>query len=116
MTTPPVNYVTSGAWGTGVNRPLHAAEVDGNFWNHEQRIETVEALEPGTGISSITQTSSNQIAITLTNGAVYYFTLPPLELTFRGEWAPNTYYNVNDVVTVTPLMTVYVVEVAHLSS
>jgi hypothetical protein len=111
-----INYVTSGAWGSGVNRPLQAAEVDGNFWNHDQRIANVELLEPGVGIESIVQTTPSQIAITLTNDAVYYFTLPPLELTFRGEWATNVFYAVNDVVSVTPMMTVYVVEVAHLSS
>jgi hypothetical protein len=111
-----LSYVTSGGWGAGVNRPLHAAEVDTNFWNHEQRIASVEQLSPGTGIHSIVQISPNQIEILLTNGAAYYFTLPPLELTFRGEWQANTYYSVNDVVQVTPLMTLYVVEVAHLSS
>jgi hypothetical protein len=111
-----INYVTSGGWGAGVGRPLHADEVDGNFWNHEQRIGNVETLQPGVGISSITQTTANQIAITLTNGAVYYFTLPPLDLNYRGEWAVNTYYYVNDLVQVTSLMTVYAVDVAHLSS
>src|SRR5215472_2710944 len=111
-----VLYVTPGPWPSNVNRPLHAAEVDGNFWDHEQRIGNIETLSPGTGISSIVQTSSNQIAVTLTNGAVYYFTLPPLDLTFRGEWAVNTYYNVDDVIMVTSLLTVYVVNVAHLSS
>lgn len=109
-------YRTAGAWGPGVGRQLVSAEVDTNFWTHDQAITALEALPLGVGISTITQTAANQMTITLTNGATYVFTLPALQLNFRGEWAPATYYSPYDVVTVATSQSVYTVLLGHLSA
>lgn len=44
-----VTYRTAGAWGSGKGANLTAAEVDGNFYDHEQRIEDLEAGTAGSG-------------------------------------------------------------------
>lgn len=111
-----LNYRTSGAWGSGLGRALVASEVDTNFWTHDQAITALEALPLGVSISSITQTSPNQITITLTDGRTYVFTLPAVTLKWRGEWAPSTYYNANDIISVASLQSVYVVLAGHTSA
>jgi hypothetical protein len=42
--------------------------------------------------------------------------LPQVALTFRGAWAPNTPYSLNDVFYVSALSSVYVVIWAHTSN
>ena len=36
-------YVTTGAWGTGTGTPNTAAQVDGNFYDVDQRIVSLDA-------------------------------------------------------------------------
>lgn len=43
-----VTFRTAGAWGAGKGSNLVAAEVDGNFWDHEERIVDVEAAVAAT--------------------------------------------------------------------
>jgi hypothetical protein len=111
-----ITYVTAGAWGGGVGRVLVAGEVDTNFWTHDQAITALQALPLGVSISSIVQTAPNQITITLTDGRTYIFTLPALTYNWRGVWAPNTYYAVNDTFSVASYNTTYVVTFAHISA
>lgn len=109
-------YVTSGPWGPGQGQPLSAAQADGNFYDHELRIEAIELLSPGVGISTITQPTPNTIKITLTSGANFTFTLPTLTLNFRGAWLPSTHYAPFDVFEVASLLSVYMVLVDHTSA
>lgn len=114
MTT--IIYKTAGAWGPGVGRTLVAAEVDGNFWSHDQAITALQALPLGVGISTIVQTAANQLTITLTDARTYVFTLPTLQYTYRGDWQPSTYYNVFDLVSVPSEAAIYQVIFAHNSA
>lgn len=109
-------YRTAGGWGSGVGRPLVAAEVDTNFYTHDQAITALQALPLGVSISSIVQTAPNLIVINLTDGRSYTFTLPVLTFNWRGSWAPNTWYNVYDIVSVTSPASTYLVVFGHFSA
>ena len=94
-----VNYRTAGAWGVGLGRNLTPAEVDGNFWDHEQRIDDIEDNPPAAiGISNITSNGS-QFIVYLENGTSFGpFDLPVAAFRSRGEWAAVTAYFINDIV------------------
>jgi hypothetical protein len=109
-------FKNSGAWGSGVNRLLTDTECDGNNWAWLARMRAQEALTVGVGIASITQPSSNSILVTMTNSNTYTFTLPQVALNFRGAWAANTPYSLNDVFYVSSLSSVYVVIWSHTSN
>lgn len=47
-------YRTAGAWGSGKGSNLTPAEVDGNFYGHETRIVTLEAVGGPVIITNIT--------------------------------------------------------------
>lgn len=53
-------YVSDGGWGTGLHRPLHDFEFDGNNWTIAQAIAALEAAIPSAavGITSITPSGS----------------------------------------------------------
>ena len=110
-----VNYRTAGAWGPGLGRNLTPAEVDGNFWDHEGRLDDLETNPPeAVGISNITSNGS-QIIVYLDNGTSFGpFTLPIAAFRSRGEWAASTGYFANDFVVV-PGYGVYLVLTAHTS-
>lgn len=64
-------YRTAGAWGAGKGANLVPAEIDSNFWDHEQRIDTLETTPPEPNqISNITQTG-NTITVHLQDGTSY---------------------------------------------
>jgi hypothetical protein len=109
-------FKNSGAWGSGVNRLLTDVECDGNNWAWLARMRAQEALTIGVGIASITQPTTNSILVTMTNANTYTFTLPQVALNFRGAWAANTPYALNDVFYVSALSSVYVVIWAHTSN
>jgi hypothetical protein len=109
-------FKNNGAWGSGVNRLLTDTECDGNNWAWLARMRAQEALAIGVGIASITQPTSNSILVTMTNANTYTFTLPQVALNFRGAWAANTPYALNDVFYVSSLSSVYVVIWAHTSN
>jgi len=70
-------YRGTGAWGVGKGSNLTAAEIDGNFWDHEGRIDTLETTPAAAvEISSITQ-AGDTITIHMDNGDTYGpFNLP----------------------------------------
>lgn len=71
-----MTYRSAGPWGAGKGANLTAAEVDGNFWDHEGRINGLETSPtPPNGISNITVTGS-QMFIYLDDATV----LGPLTL------------------------------------
>lgn len=108
-------FKNNGAWGSGVNRLLTDVECDGNNWAWLARMRAQEALTVGVGIASIVQTDPSTILVTMTDASTYTFTLPTIALRFRGAWAPNTVYNINDVIYVSALSTVYIVIWNHTS-
>jgi len=93
-------YRTDGAWGAGKGSNLAPAEVDGNFYNIDQRVTYIEdnpvmPIEP----ISITITGYN-FFMGLSNGE----TLGPVIMTmpvpeWRGEWTASTIYHDMDFIT-----------------
>ena len=79
-------YVTTGAWGAGTGTPNGAAQVDGNFYDIDQRIVALNAdLAEGKRIDSVTYTS-NSMTFHFTDGTTQVIPLPIATLTFVGEW------------------------------
>lgn len=68
-------YRTSGTWGAGKGSNLTAAEVDGNFYDLEERVETLETY--GATAESITNVTSSGSTITFytSSGAQYTVTV-----------------------------------------
>lgn len=96
----PLTYVTPGAWGAGVGRPLAAAEADGNFWVIASTLlaalETIPAAAVGIAEVSLTDTV---VTVTGTDGSqLGQFALPVPGVRGRGPWAAATGYLAGDVV------------------
>lgn len=78
-----VKYRTAGAWGTGEGHDLTAAEVDGNFWDHEGRIQTLETATAAGPKSIVSTTSSSTGVLTIhysdgtTDTVTFATTSPP---------------------------------------
>ena len=91
-------YRTAGAWGAGKGADLTAAEVDGNFYDHEGRIAELEENPPqAVSIVSIDVTG-NQMTVQLSDSTeLGPFTIPTSQWQWKGEWAPLTVYFANDV-------------------
>jgi hypothetical protein len=88
----PIVYVTSGAWGAGTGTPNSAAQVDGNFFDVDQRIvDLVDDLAEGKRIDTVTYTS-NSMTFHFTDGTSQVIPLPIASLTFVGEWTNTTTY------------------------
>lgn len=94
-------YRTTGAWGTGQGSNLSATQVDGNFYDLDTRLTTVEnnPVQPYQ-ITSFT-IGARTASLTLSDGTV----LGPVDIEipmprWRGEWQPNTAYVEMDFVTV----------------
>lgn len=88
-------------WGSGKGTNLTANEVDQNFWNLVQRIIALETNTPEPAeIASIDVTGS-RFTITLDNATVFGpYELPVAAFQWRGTWAPETLYDVFDLVTI----------------
>lgn len=114
-------FRNDGPWGTGQGSRLTSLQVDGNFYDHEQRIGTLENPDSDDfiGIADIT-IEGNSFIITLTDGSERGpFQIPTPGLRFRndvnsGEWAPLTLYSVNDLFTETGVL--YLVLYEHTSA
>lgn len=95
-----VVYVTNGSWGTGTGSPLAAAQVDGNFWDVDQRIVDLTAdLAEGKRIETVTYTS-NSMTFHFTDGTSQVIMLPIASLTYVGEWLNSTPYATGNLVSV----------------
>jgi hypothetical protein len=87
-----IYYVTSGAWGSGTGTPNSAAQVDGNFYDVDQRIAALNAdLAEGKRIDSITYTD-NSMTILFTDGTSTTIPLPIATITYVGQWLNSTPY------------------------
>jgi len=85
-------YVTTGPWGTGTGAPNSAAQVDGNFYDLDQRVVAlVGDIEEGTRIDYVTYTS-NSMTFHYTNGTTQVIPLPVATLQYVGTWLNSTPY------------------------
>lgn len=103
-------YRTDGAWGTGLGSDLSAAQIDGNFWDHEQRIATLESNPPvAVSISDITSNGTS-LTISMSDGSTYGpFTMPTAEFHDTGVILNSTTYYPLDLVSV-PSVGIFLVE------
>jgi hypothetical protein len=93
-------YVTTGAWGSGTGAPLAAAQVDGNFFDVDQRIvDLVAEFAAGKMIESVSY-ASNSFTLHFTDGTTQVIPLPVATLTYRGEWQNSNAYLRGDMVSV----------------
>lgn len=105
-------YVTTGAWGTGTGTPLGAAQVDGNFYDLDQRVIDLNAdLAEGKRIDSVTY-SPNSMTFHFTDGTSQVIPLPVATITYVGQWTNSTPYSTAQMVSVRGLG-MYQVLVAH---
>jgi hypothetical protein len=92
-------YVTTGAWGTGSGTPNSAAQVDGNFYNVDQRIVDLAAdVAEGKRIDSVTYTS-NSMTFHFTDGSSQVIPLPVASLEYGGTWLNSTFYHRGNIIT-----------------
>jgi hypothetical protein len=85
-------YVTTGAWGAGTGAPNSAAQVDGNFYDVDQRIVDLNAaLAEGKRIETVTYTD-NSMTVHFTDGSSQTIPLPIATLRYIGAWTNNTPY------------------------
>jgi hypothetical protein len=86
-------YVTTGAWGTGTGTPNSAAQVDGNFYDVDQRIlDLVGDVAEGKRIDHVTY-DSNSMTFFYTDGTQDVIPLPVATLTYTGDWMNSTPYD-----------------------
>lgn len=79
-------FVTTGAWGAGTGTPNSAAQVDGNFYDVDQRIVgLVGDLAEGKRIDFVTYTSSS-MTFHYTDGTTQVIPLPVATLQYVGPW------------------------------
>lgn len=102
-------------WGAGKGANLNPVEVDENFWDLLQRLQTVEEnpAQP-LQIGNIT-VSGNRMTITLSDGATSFgpFTLPQAVFRFTGAYQGAREYAAFDVFTANDGL--YLVLVEHTS-
>ena len=91
-------YRTLGAWGPGKGADLTAAEVDGNFYDHEGRIADLETNPPDAVSIDTIDVTGNLLTITMTDASVQGpFVIPTTRFRWVGEWLPSVEYFENDV-------------------
>ena len=87
-------YRTTGPWGAGKGANLTKEEVDGNFFDLDQRITTAVENAPQPVSVDHTEMIGSTFTVHLTNGQVDGpFEIPFATLTSRGFWGPGVEYN-----------------------
>lgn len=85
-------YVTTGAWGAGTGTPNSAAQVDGNFYDLDQRVVDLNAgLAEGKRIDTVTYTDVS-MTFHFTDGTSQVIPLPVATLEYVGTWMNSTPY------------------------
>jgi hypothetical protein len=85
-------YVTTGAWGTGTGTPNSAPQVDGNFYDVDQRIAGLQTdLAEGKRIDTVTYTGSS-MTFNYTDGTSQVIALPVATFQFMGPWTNDAHY------------------------
>lgn len=86
-------FVTTGAWGPGTGTPNSAAQVDGNFYDVDQRLVGLTAdLAEGKRIDTVTY-SDNSMTFHFTDGTSQVIPLPVVTMEYMGPWTNNTPYD-----------------------
>ena len=92
-------YVTTGPWGAGTGTPNTAAQVDGNFYDLDQRVvELNAALAEGKRIDSVTYTS-NAMTFHFTDATSQIIPLPVATYTYVGQWTNDRPYVIGELFT-----------------
>jgi hypothetical protein len=92
-------YVTTGAWGGGTGTPNTAAQVDGNFFDLDQRVVALNAdLAEGKRIDTVTYTG-NSMTFHFTDATSQIIPLPVATLQYIGDWVNDRPYLVGDLFT-----------------
>ena len=87
-----ITYVTTGAWGAGTGTPNSAAQVDGNFYDVDQRIVALNAdLAEGKRIDTVTYTA-NSMTFHFTDGTSQVIPLPVATFQYVGAWINSAPY------------------------
>ena len=85
-------YVSTGPWGAGTGTPNSAAQVDGNFYDVDQRIvDLVADLAVGKRIDTVSYTSSS-MTFHFTDGSSQVIPLPVYIPEYVGSWTNSTPY------------------------
>lgn len=109
-----ITYRTSGPWGPGKGSNLVEAEIDQNFYEQDQRIETVETNPPQPVSIDHFVVEGTLMTIVLTDGSEHGpFVLPIGQWRFTGPWQPITQYFVGDLCT--NAGNLYFIRVQHIS-
>lgn len=111
-----LKFVTTGAWGTGVARPLTAAEADTNVHSLADAIQDL-IDNPVAGVSVSNIAVVGQTVTFYMSDATSYgpFDLPVAQPQYRGAWTPLEVYYPFDIVSVTAQGT-YMVGVGHTAA
>jgi hypothetical protein len=96
-----LKYVSTGAWGTGLGRPLTKEEGDGNVHTLAEAIQAlIDDPTPGVSVTNIA-VSGRTVIFYLSDGSTRGpFTLPYAQPRYRGAWTALTAYAVMDIVRV----------------
>lgn len=113
-----MKYVTTDLtkWGAGLGVVLQPGDIDNNFWELRSALNDLLANIPaGVGIFSITQNADKSIQFNMTNGTtIGPIQWPTTEFHDRGDWQPNTFYGVLDIVRQAGVG-LYKVNLSHIS-
>lgn len=110
-----ITYRTVGTWGAGKGSNLTAAEIDGNFYDLDQRIADLVANPPeAIGIDHFV-VDGTMLTIVMTDGSEHGpFVLPVAQWRWTGDWLPDVTYFVGDIVEHDS--SIYFVRVQHVSA
>lgn len=110
-----LKFVTTGTWGTGLARPLTAAECDTNIYSLADAIQDlIDNPVAGVELTNIVVTGS-QVVFYMSDATTRGpFTLPIAYPRFRDEWQASTSYAAMDIITAAGYGT-YLVLLDHTS-
>jgi hypothetical protein len=87
-----IYFVTTGPWGTGTGAPISAGQVDGNFYDVDQRIVDLQSdLAVGKRIDTVTY-SPTSMTFHFTDSSSQIIPLPIAVLEYVGDWLNDTFY------------------------
>jgi hypothetical protein len=121
-------YYGPGPWGAGKNATygpppgnlLSPQEMDLNNWASEQGIAAKAGQGVGIALITLVPGTNNELLIQMTDHSYQSpITIPIAELPFRGNWLPDTPYQIGDLVAVyngTISATLYQVLFGHTSA
>ena len=94
----PLKYVTDGAWGTGLGRPLTPLERDQNMRYIEERTRGL-SLPSSETIAEINELTSTANEIVMTDATTYEIEMPFVQIEYVGDFVPFASYSVGNVLT-----------------